>query len=35
MSDILIGFLAIVGLMSIGAAVFTWWLVATDRKGRE
>ena len=34
MSDILVGFLALVGAMSIGVAVFTWWLVSTDRKDR-
>jgi hypothetical protein len=35
MSDMIVGFLALVGAMSIGVAVFTWWLVSTDRKGRE
>jgi hypothetical protein len=34
MGDILVGFLAIVGLLSIVVAVFTWWLVTTDQKGR-
>jgi hypothetical protein len=35
MSDMIVGFLALIGAMSIGAAVFVAWIVSTDRKGRE
>ena len=34
MVDALIGFLALVGAMSIGAAMFVAWLVANDKKSR-
>jgi len=35
MTDLLIGFLALVGAMSIGAAVFVAWLVTNERNNRK